>query len=75
MVWLFGRARRRPVVTGVEQIVGSTAEVLDGFTNQGTVRLGGELWNAHTNAPVSAGQRVRVVKVDGLMLWVEPLNQ
>ncbi len=75
MVWLFGRSRRRPVVTGIENIVGSTAEVLDGFTTQGTVRLGGELWNARSPAPVSAGQHVRVVKVDGLLLWVEPLNQ
>jgi membrane-bound serine protease (ClpP class) len=75
MVWLFGRSRRRPVVTGIEHIVGSTAEVLDGFTTQGTVRLGGELWNARSPAPVSAGQRVRVVRVDGLLLWVEPLNQ
>jgi membrane-bound serine protease (ClpP class) len=39
------------------------------------VRLGGELWNARSSGPVSAGQRVRVVKVDGLILWVEPLNQ
>jgi membrane-bound serine protease (ClpP class) len=74
MGWLFGRSRRRPVVTGVEHIVGSTAEVLDGFTTQGTVRLGGELWNARSAAPVSAGQRVRVIKVDGLLLWVEPLS-
>jgi membrane-bound serine protease (ClpP class) len=75
MVWMFGRSRRRPVVTGIEHMVGSTAEVLDGFTTQGTVRLGGELWNARSRAPVNAGQRVRVVKVDGLLLWVEPLNQ
>ena len=75
MVWMFGRARRRPVVTGIEQIRGSTAEVLEGFSTHGTVRLGGELWNARTSVPLSAGQLVRVVKVDGLLLWVEPLKQ
>ena len=74
MVWLFGRARRRPVVTGVEHILGSHAEVLDGFESHGTVRLGGELWNARSSAPVSAGQEVRVVKVEGLLLWVEPVK-
>ncbi|HEY7377764.1 MAG TPA: nodulation protein NfeD [Steroidobacteraceae bacterium] len=75
MVWIFGRARLRPVVTGVEHMRGSTAEVLEGFATQGTVRLGGELWNARTSVPLSAGQLVRVVRVDGLLLWVEPLNQ
>ena len=74
MVWMFGRARRRPVVTGVEHILGSHAEVLDGFESHGTVRLGGELWNARSSAPVSAGQEVRVVKVEGLLLWVEPVK-
>ena len=73
IVWMFGRARRRPIVTGVEQIVGGTAEAVGDFSEQGTVRLGGEMWNARSSAPLRAGQRVRVVKVDGLLLWVEPL--
>lgn len=73
IVWMFGRARRRPIVTGVEQIVGGTAEAVGNFSEQGTVRLGGEIWNARSSAPLRAGQRVRVVKMDGLLLWVEPL--
>ncbi len=73
IVWMFGRARRQAVVTGVETIVGSTAEAVGDFSGKGTVRLGGELWNAQSPAPVRAGQRVRVVKVEGLLLRVEPL--
>lgn len=73
IVWMFGRSRRRPVVTGMDQVVGSTAEAIDGFAEQGTVRLGGELWKARSSAPLRAGQRARVVKVEGLLLWVEPL--
>lgn len=72
-VWMFGRARRQAVVTGVETIVGSTAQAVGDFSDKGTVRLGGELWNAQSSAPVRAGQRVRVVKVEGLLLRVEPL--
>jgi membrane-bound serine protease (ClpP class) len=72
-VWLFNRARTRPVVTGAEQIVGTQAEALADFTETGTVRLGGEIWNARTNAPVRAGQRVRVVRMEGLLLHVEPV--
>jgi membrane-bound serine protease (ClpP class) len=73
IVWMFGRARRRPVVTGVDQLLGSTAEAIDGFAEQGMVRLGGELWKARSSAPLQPGQRARVVKVEGLQLWVEPL--
>jgi membrane-bound serine protease (ClpP class) len=73
IVWMFGRARRRPVVTGVDQLLGSTAEAIDGFTDQGMVRLGGELWKARSSAPLRAGQRARVVRVEGLEVWVEPL--
>jgi membrane-bound serine protease (ClpP class) len=72
MVWMFARSRRRPVVTGVEHIVGSTAEAIEDFTEQGVVRLGGETWKAHSSAPLRSGQRVRVVRVEGLLLWVEP---
>jgi membrane-bound serine protease (ClpP class) len=73
IVWMFGRARRRPVVTGVDQLLGSTAEAIDGFAEQGLVRLGGELWKARSSAPLRPGQRARVVRVEGLQLWVEPL--
>jgi membrane-bound serine protease (ClpP class) len=73
LVWVFNRARQRPVVTGLEQILNSTAEAIEDFTDQGPVRLNGELWKARTTGPVRAGQRVRITKVDGLLLWVEPL--
>ena len=72
-VWIFNRARRRPVVTGAEQIVGSfgVAETaIDG--NNGKVRLGAELWNARASTPIPAGQRVRITKMEGLLLYVEP---
>ncbi len=73
IVWMFSRARRTPVVTGIDQLVGSSAEAVDGFAEQGLVRLGGELWKAHSSAPLRPGQRARVVKVEGLQVWVEPL--
>jgi membrane-bound serine protease (ClpP class) len=73
IVWMFGRARRRPVVTGVDQLLGSTAEAIDGFSERGMVRLGGELWKARSSAPLGPGQRARVVRVEGLEVWVEPL--
>jgi membrane-bound serine protease (ClpP class) len=54
-------------------MIGSTAEVVEDFTGKGRVRYGGELWNARSDSPLRAGQTVRIVKVEGLTLWVEPL--
>jgi membrane-bound serine protease (ClpP class) len=68
------RNLRRPVATGSEGMIGSTAEALEDFTSKGTVRFGGERWNAITSAPVATGQAVRIVRVEGLRLWVEPLT-
>ena len=73
MTWVASRAMRRPVVTGTQAMIGATAEAFDDFTSRGTVRFGGELWNAITSAPVAKGQLVRIARVEGLLLWVEPL--
>lgn len=68
------RSRQKPVVTGREQLLHETATALSDFDTQGTVRLHGEIWNAVTRSKVTAGQRLRVVGVDGLTLEVEPLG-
>jgi membrane-bound serine protease (ClpP class) len=72
IVYFATRSLRRPVVTGREAMIGARAEAFEDFSERGRVRLGGELWNAHTSAPLQAGQAVRIVRVEGLMLWVEP---
>jgi membrane-bound serine protease (ClpP class) len=72
IVYIAARAIRRPVVTGVQGMIGDTAEVVQGFTGRGRVRYRGELWNARSNAELHAGQSARIVKVEGLTLWVEP---
>jgi membrane-bound serine protease (ClpP class) len=73
IVYVASRSMRKPVVTGTQTMIGQTAEVLNAFDREGMVRIGGELWNAHTSAPLSAGQQVRVAKVQGLSVWVEPI--
>ena len=61
------------VVTGVQTMVGANAEVLDTFTGKGRIRYGGEIWNALSSSAVRAGQIVRITRVDGLTVWVEPV--
>ncbi|HEY5558423.1 MAG TPA: nodulation protein NfeD [Steroidobacteraceae bacterium] len=71
-MWLAMRARRRPIVTGVEQLVGDVAVALTDFSGPGEVRIYGEQWNAISTVPVRRGQRLRVDRVEGLTLHVSP---
>jgi membrane-bound serine protease (ClpP class) len=74
IVYLATRAARTPVATGTQAMLGATVEAAEDFAQRGRVRYGGELWNASSTAPLKAGQVARVVKVEGLTLWVEPLR-
>ena len=73
IAYVAARALRRPVVTGVQGMVGDRAEVIQPFSGTGRVRYRGELWKAHSDAELQPGQMARIVRVDGLTLWVEPL--
>jgi Membrane-bound serine protease (ClpP class) len=68
----FTRSRKRPVVTGAEQLLVEPAIALRDFARSGPVRVRGEIWDAIARAPVKEGQRLRIVRVDGLRLEVEP---
>jgi membrane-bound serine protease (ClpP class) len=70
--WLARKSMKQPVVTGTQGMIGAQAEAIDSFSDKGSVQYGGEIWKARTQAPVRAGQPVRILKVDGLVLWVEP---
>ncbi len=74
VVWLAMRARTRPVVSGREQMAGATVIALEDFVGEGAVRIYGERWRAHSTVPVRKGQRLKVARVDGLLLYVEPLD-
>ncbi len=71
-VWMAARARRTPVETGTEQLLGARAEVLEAFTGRGRVKIFGEEWAAESDRPLVAGQRVRIRRVEGLTLHVHP---
>ena len=68
-------ARRRPVHTGYEELVGREGDVRVALDPVGQVFLAGALWRAEaTSGPVAPGVRVRVESVDGLTLRVRPLT-
>lgn len=68
----FARSRRRPVETGAPQLLREPAVAVESFDRTGFVRVRGELWRAVSPTPVKEGQRLRIVKVDGLTLEVRP---
>lgn len=75
MIWLAARARRLPVVTGAEELVGHVAIATSDFDGRGQVRIRGEVWQAVSRSPVRRGQSVRVQAMEGLVLEVVPLDQ
>jgi membrane-bound serine protease (ClpP class) len=67
------KARGRPVVSGREEMIGDSGEVLEDFDGKdGWARVHGETWRIRSAQPLRRGQRVRVVRMDGLILEVEP---
>jgi membrane-bound serine protease (ClpP class) len=72
-IWLAMRARKAPIVTGVEQLTRLTATALDDFTHEGDVWIRGERWRARSSTPIKKGQTLQITRVDGLTLEVAPV--
>jgi membrane-bound serine protease (ClpP class) len=66
------KARKRPVVSGREEMIGAIGEVLEDFDKEGWARVRSETWRVASPAPLKAGARVRVTGMQGLVLQVVP---
>lgn len=64
------RARRRPVLSGREQMVGAEGRVTTGGGAPYAL-IDGEHWRVRAPASLQPGDRVRVTSIDGLILDVE----
>lgn len=62
------RNRMRPVVSGRESLLGATGEALEDIAGEGWARVQGERWRVHADAPLRAGERLRITAVHGLLL-------
>lgn len=69
------KARRQPVVSGMEELLGSEAMVVEDFEQKGRVNIHSENWSALCDTPLQKGQYVKVTGINGLTLQVEPLNK
>ena len=64
------RSFKHKVTAGQEAMLGARAEVVDWSGLSGHVFLRGERWNATADRALQAGQRVRIIAMDGLTLGV-----
>ncbi|NMG43190.1 nodulation protein NfeD [Aromatoleum toluvorans] len=67
------RTRSRPVVSGREQLSGAIATVSTVTADGAWALVQGESWRVASDSPLAPGDRVRVTRLDGLTLHVEPL--
>jgi len=68
------KSRGWKTTTGKEEMLGAEGVVTAALPAQGEgmIRVHGELWRAAASSPVPEGALVRVTRVDGLKLFVEP---
>ena len=65
------KARRRPVVSGHENLPGTTGEVLEVSPGEIWAEVLGERWKVVSTQPLAPGQRIRVLRLRGLTLQVQ----
>jgi len=76
VVRLAVRAQRSPVATGVEGLRGEMGSVVADLDPEGKVFVHGEIWDAVSlSGPVLKGARVRVVRVEEMLLVVVPADK
>jgi len=66
------KARQRPVVSGLEEMLTAEGVVIGDFQGSGRIRVHGEVWSAQSSVPLKSGDHVQVTAIDGLVLKVQP---
>lgn len=73
--YLAMRAMQRPVETGADALVHSTAEVVGREGETFRVRLHSEIWSAECPEQLQEGDHVEIISVDGLRLKVRRIDE
>jgi len=70
------RSRQWKTATGKEELIGSHGVAVEPLPagQEGMIRVHGELWRAESSKPVQEGEPVRILRVEGLKLYVEPAD-
>jgi membrane-bound serine protease (ClpP class) len=62
------KARRHPIVSGQEQMIGLICIAMEDFEQQGRVAVHSEVWQARTTVPMQKGDKATVHAINGLIL-------
>jgi membrane-bound serine protease (ClpP class) len=74
IVALVLKAQMRRKLTGKEGMVGEEGKAVTDVYETGKVFIKGEYWNASSYKPVEKGRRVRIAKIEGLIVKVEEIE-
>ena len=66
------KAKRKPIVSGIEQMLGAPCIAMEDFEQQGRVFVHSEVWKARTTTPMKKGDKAKVKTMRGLILDVIP---
>jgi membrane-bound serine protease (ClpP class) len=69
------QAFRMPLKNDPDALIGATGEAKTPIGEEGSVQVRSELWSARSEKPIPAGTRVRILRRDGFVLEVEPLEE
>jgi membrane-bound serine protease (ClpP class) len=69
------KAHNKPIITGEEGLLGKEGVVISMHENYILIRVEGELWKAELMGVTEPGHSVKIVKVDGLLLTVKPVDK
>jgi membrane-bound serine protease (ClpP class) len=67
------KAQKRKVVTGNAGLVGEIGEIREMSSGHGLVFIHGEYWKAEAPEDYPAGTKVKIVRVDGMIVKVEKI--
>ena len=74
IVALVLKAQMRRKLTGKEGMMGEEGKAVTDVYETGKVFIKGEYWNASSDKPVEKGRKVRIAKVEGLIIKVEEIE-
>jgi membrane-bound serine protease (ClpP class) len=60
--------------TGSEGLAGETGVARTRLDPEGKVFVHGEFWNAYTDGTIEEGEKIRILKAEGLRVKVEKLK-
>lgn len=69
------RSQKRKIQTGMEGLIGKTAEVKHWNGKKGKVFIHGELWEAESDDVIGEGKKVEIMNFKGMKLIVKSVNR